>query len=108
MFANDSNNDWQVEIIKGAKMDAQSSKRIRALRTKFRLKHRTVGCYLYARGTLLPEWGGNQQEVSCLVGAKPNDFSTFYVHSSDDSRCKLFHECKRLQTSILTKLKKRQ
>lgn len=70
-------------------MDIQSSKRIRALRTKFRLKHRVVGCYLYARAAQLPEWGGNQQEISCLVGAKPNEFSIFYVHSSDDSRCKL-------------------
>lgn len=90
MALNDSNNNWRVEIVSGSDSDPQSKKRIRSLRTMFRLVHVNMNCALYARHKFLPAWGSDQQEVTCMRDAKKNQFSTFYVESSLDDRCKSF------------------
>jgi len=68
-FAGDANDDWIVEIESGDKRDRESSKRLRTLRTKFRLRHVLTGCYLFSHKVKLPEWGFDQQEVTCNKNA---------------------------------------
>ena len=66
-FDGDANDYWQIEIQKdycdGG--DSQAKKRLRALRTKFRLRHMLTGCYLFSHRVKLPDWGFEQQEVTC-------------------------------------------
>ena len=64
-YAGDTNDDWIIEIYKGDKRDKESSKRLRTLRTQFRLRHIMTGCYLFSHKVKLPEWGFEQQEVTC-------------------------------------------
>lgn len=87
-ISNDSNNNWRVEILRGSENDPQSKGRIRSLRTMFRLIHVNMQCALYTRDKQLPAWGSKQQEVTCMRDAKKNQYSTFFVESSVDSRCK--------------------
>ncbi|KAJ7476966.1 glycosyltransferase family 39 protein [Mycena galericulata] len=68
-FEGDANDDWWVEIVKGDKRDRESGKRLRTLRTTFRLRHALTGCYLFSHKTKLPEWGFEQQEVTCNKNA---------------------------------------
>jgi dolichyl-phosphate-mannose-protein mannosyltransferase len=68
-FAGDQNDDWIVEIHRGHHSDSKSSKRLRALRTVFRLKHPLTGCYLFSHAIKLPSWGFDQQEVTCNKNA---------------------------------------
>jgi dolichyl-phosphate-mannose-protein mannosyltransferase len=63
MIENEDPNDlWQVEIVKESR---KGEPIVRALTTKFRLKHISTGCYLKARNNQLPEWAFKQGEVSC-------------------------------------------
>jgi dolichyl-phosphate-mannose-protein mannosyltransferase len=72
-FAGDMNDDWYVEIEYGHRSDRESSKRLKTLRTVFRLRHALTGCYLFSHKVKLPEWGFEQQEVTCNKNAvKPN------------------------------------
>ncbi|KAL4062292.1 MIR motif-containing protein [Scleroderma yunnanense] len=64
-FSGDLNNDWVVEIVKGDKSDRESSKRLKMLRTHFKLRHLMTGCYLFSHTIKLPEWAFDQQEVTC-------------------------------------------
>ncbi|KAI0687287.1 glycosyltransferase family 39 protein [Earliella scabrosa] len=64
-YAGDTNDDWIVEIYKGDKRDKESGKRLRTLRTQFRLKHPNTGCYLFSHKVKLPDWAYEQQEVTC-------------------------------------------
>lgn len=59
----DPNDLWRVEIVKESRVGGQPI--LRALSTKFRLKHVETGCYLKSRNNALPEWGFRQGEVSC-------------------------------------------
>ncbi|KAF9456199.1 glycosyltransferase family 39 protein [Collybia nuda] len=68
-FAGDANDDWILEIDSGDKRDKESTKRLRTLRTKFRLRHALTGCYLFSHKVKLPEWGYGQQEVTCNKNA---------------------------------------
>ncbi|KAJ7721344.1 glycosyltransferase family 39 protein [Mycena maculata] len=68
-FAGDANDDWWVEIVSGDKRDRESAKRLRTLRTTFRLRHALTGCYLFSHKIKLPEWGFEQQEVTCNKNA---------------------------------------
>ncbi|KIY68208.1 glycosyltransferase family 39 protein [Cylindrobasidium torrendii FP15055 ss-10] len=68
-FAGDANDDWIVEIEHGTSGDRESSKRLRTLRTTFRLRHVLSGCYLFSHKVKLPEWGFGQQEVTCNKNA---------------------------------------
>lgn len=85
-FAGDTNDDWYVEIEKGHKSDKESGKRLRTLRTHFRLKHALTGCYLFSHSVKLPEWGWEQQEVTCNKNAvKAN--SLWFVETSTHPLC---------------------
>lgn len=68
-FAGDANDDWWVEIVHGDKRDHESGKRLRTIRTTFRLRHALTGCYLFSHKIKLPDWGFEQQEVTCNKNA---------------------------------------
>jgi len=80
-FAGDANDDWFVEIERGDKRDKESSKRLRTLRTQFRLRHALTGCYLFSHKVKLPEWGFEQQEVTCNKNA-PRPNSLWFVETN--------------------------
>ncbi|RDB20321.1 Dolichyl-phosphate-mannose--protein mannosyltransferase 1 [Hypsizygus marmoreus] len=80
-FSGDANDDWYVEIEHGDKRDKESTKRLRTLRTVFRLRHALTGCYLFSHKVKLPDWGYEQQEVTCNKNAvRPN--SLWYIETS--------------------------
>ena len=66
-FDGDANDHWVLEIEPDwtDKGDRQAKKRLKALRTKFRLRHLYTGCYLFSHKVKLPDWGFEQQEVTC-------------------------------------------
>jgi dolichyl-phosphate-mannose-protein mannosyltransferase len=80
-FAGDANDDWTVEIEQGDRRDKESKKRLRTLRTKFRLRHMLTGCYLFSHKVKLPEWGFEQQEVTCNKNA-PRPNSLWFVETN--------------------------
>ncbi|CDO78273.1 Glycosyltransferase Family 39 protein [Trametes cinnabarina] len=80
-YAGDANDDWIVEIYKGDKRDKESSKRLRTLRTHFRLRHPMTGCYLFSHKVKLPDWAYEQQEVTCNKQAVLEN-SLWYVETS--------------------------
>jgi dolichyl-phosphate-mannose-protein mannosyltransferase len=67
-FSGDANDHFTIEIDKlvtdssGGKI---AKERLQTLRTKFRLRHTMTGCYLFSHKVNLPEWGFEQQEVTC-------------------------------------------
>ncbi|KAG0783464.1 hypothetical protein G6F16_003015 [Rhizopus arrhizus] len=69
-FTGDSNDHWRVEIIEGDGHDPVSKERLRTIHSKFRLVHVTTGCTLFSHSVKLPEWGYDQQEVTCIKGGK--------------------------------------
>ncbi|TDL15830.1 glycosyltransferase family 39 protein [Rickenella mellea] len=80
-FAGDANDNWIVEIEGGDRRDRESWKRLRTLRTHFRLRHTLQGCYLFSHKIKLPEWGFEQQEVTCNKNAvKAN--SLWYIETN--------------------------
>ncbi|KAF9074669.1 glycosyltransferase family 39 protein [Rhodocollybia butyracea] len=83
-FQGDANDDWIVEIdeiTSRDRRDREATKRLRTLRTKFRLRHALQGCYLFSHKVKLPEWGFEQQEVTCNKNAvKAN--SLWFVETS--------------------------
>ncbi|ORX40287.1 putative Dolichyl-phosphate-mannose--protein mannosyltransferase 2 [Kockovaella imperatae] len=66
-FAGDANDDFIVEIAPKTrgKRDRQARHRLRTLRSEFRLRHALSGCYLFSHKVKLPDWGFEQQEVTC-------------------------------------------
>lgn len=67
-FAGDANDDFFVELSKetrGGRDKRLARKRVRTLRSHFRLRHVMTGCYLFSHKVKLPEWGFEQQEVTC-------------------------------------------
>lgn len=85
-FMGDANDDWFVEIEHGDKRDPESFKRLRALRTVFRLRHALSGCYLFSHKVKLPEWGFGQQEVTCNKNAVREN-SLWFVETSNHINC---------------------
>lgn len=86
-FAGDANDYWMLEIYDGDKRDPESFKRLKTLKTKFRLKHVLTGCYLFSHKVKLPDWGWEQQEVTCNKNA-PKDNSLWYVETNIHPQCK--------------------
>lgn len=85
-FDGDANDDWIVEIEKGDRKDKESNKRLRTLRTQFRLRHYMSGCYLFSHKVKLPDWGFEQQEVTCNKNAvKAN--SLWYIETAAHLQC---------------------
>ncbi|CAG8460135.1 1553_t:CDS:10 [Acaulospora morrowiae] len=82
-FGGDANDHWGVEIYDHDKSDPESGKRLRAINTKFRLRHMMTGCYLFSTSIKLPEWGFEQQQVSCIHdGTIPN--TLWYIESNSN------------------------
>jgi dolichyl-phosphate-mannose-protein mannosyltransferase len=68
-FKGDMNDDWILEIDDGVSSDRDSYKRLRTLHTRFKLRHALTGCYLFSHKVKLPDWGFEQQEVTCNKNA---------------------------------------
>ena len=62
----DANDNWRVHIVSHDPSDPESYERVRAIHTKFKLIHDQTGCELYSHKVKLPEWGFEQQEVTCI------------------------------------------
>ena len=96
-FSGDANDNWVIEIENGASRDILSSKRLRAISTTFRLRHALTGCYLFSHKVKLPDWGYEQQEVTCNTNAvKPN--SLWYAESNFHPQCTPLVLCTILRT----------
>lgn len=80
-FPGDSNDNWMVEIDHGDRRDRESGKRLRTLRTIFKLRHIYQGCYLFSHKMKLPEWGFEQQEVTCNKNAV-RDNSLWFIETN--------------------------
>lgn len=64
-FEGDANDYWVVEIDQAESEGRTAKKQLETLRTKFRLRHALTGCYLFSHKVKLPDWGFEQQEVTC-------------------------------------------
>ncbi|QID84118.1 Dolichyl-phosphate-mannose--protein mannosyltransferase 5 [Saccharomyces pastorianus] len=82
-FDGDINDDWIIEIDKKRSAPGPAQERIRAIETKFRLKHYLTGCYLFSHYEKLPEWGFGQQEVTCAYFAR-EDLTSWYIEENDN------------------------
>ncbi|PWY66288.1 PMT-domain-containing protein [Aspergillus eucalypticola CBS 122712] len=80
-FPGDANDLFRVEIVKSLSEGEEAKKRLRTIQTKFRLVHVMTNCVLFSHKVKLPEWGFDQQEVTCARGATlPN--SIWYIESN--------------------------
>ncbi|GAB7362760.1 hypothetical protein MBLNU230_g3065t1 [Neophaeotheca triangularis] len=80
-FEGDANDLFRVDIVKSMSDGAEAKQRMRTIQTKFRLTHVMTGCTLFSHKVKLPEWGFEQQEVTCARGGTlPN--SLWYVESN--------------------------
>ncbi|KAF1958862.1 PMT-domain-containing protein [Byssothecium circinans] len=80
-FEGDANDFFRVEIVKQMSDGEEAKKRLRTIQTKFRLVHVMTGCVLFSHKVKLPEWGFEQQEVSCAKGGTlPN--SVWYIEGN--------------------------
>ena len=64
-FEGDANDHFMVEIDQLTTEGKVAQTRLQALRTNFRLRHVMTGCYLFSHKVKLPDWGFEQQEVTC-------------------------------------------
>jgi dolichyl-phosphate-mannose-protein mannosyltransferase len=80
-FEGDANDYFRVEIVKSMSENAVAKKRVRTIQTKFRLIHLMTGCALFSHKVKLPDWGFEQQEVTCAKqGTLPN--SVWYIEGN--------------------------
>lgn len=80
-FSGDANDLFRVEIVKSRSDGEVAKERLRTIETKFRLIHIMTGCALFSHKVKLPEWGFDQQEVTCAKGGTiPN--SLWYIESN--------------------------
>lgn len=87
-FAGDANDDFIVELVPQTrgKRDRAARHRLRTLRSQFRLRHVMTGCYLFSHKVKLPEWGFEQQEVTC--NKNPTwDNSLWYIETNKNGAC---------------------
>ncbi|CAI4058127.1 hypothetical protein N7582_001026 [Saccharomyces uvarum] len=82
-FDGDSNDDWVVEIDKKNSAPGIAQNQVRALETKFRLRHAMTGCYLFSHEVKLPAWGFEQQEVTCASSGR-HDLTLWYVENNSN------------------------
>ena len=81
-FEGDANDLFKVEIVKAMSDGDEAKKRLRTIQTKFRLIHIMSGCALFSHKVKLPDWGFEQQEVTCAKqGTRPN--SIWYIESNE-------------------------
>jgi dolichyl-phosphate-mannose-protein mannosyltransferase len=108
-FAGDANDFWVFELAEGDSKDSEARHRLRAIRTRFRLRHYLTGCYLFSHKVKLPDWGYEQQEVTCNKNAKRAN-SLWYVETSTHEKrmwsfllghnWRLFAETRRLLAKV--------
>jgi len=80
-FEGDANDLFRVEIVKSMSDGAEAKTRLRTIQTKFKLVHIMTGCVLFSHKVKLPEWGFEQQEVTCAKGGTlPN--SVWYIEQN--------------------------
>ena len=80
-FEGDANDLFRVEIVKSMSDGAEAKTRLRTIQTKFKLVHIMTGCVLFSHKVKLPDWGFEQQEVTCAKGGTlPN--SVWYVEQN--------------------------
>ena len=80
-FEGDANDDWVIEIDKDKSAEGAKDV-VKAINTKFRLRHFMSGCYLFSHDTRLPASSYNQQEVTCATqGIK--DLTLWYIESNE-------------------------
>ncbi|CEP10064.1 hypothetical protein [Parasitella parasitica] len=82
-FSGDSNDHWRVEIISGDKSDPESKERLKTIHTKFALIHVMSQCSLFSHSVKLPDWGFDQQEVTCIKNGKIAK-TVWYVESTEN------------------------
>lgn len=87
-WGGDMNDDWFMEIVDGKKVDYKSYTELRTLRTTFRLRHALTGCYLFSHKVKLPEWGFEQQEVTCNKQAVI-DNSLWFIETAWHPSCEI-------------------
>ena len=81
-FEGDANDIFRVEIVKHLSSGSDAKKRLRTIQTKFKLVHIMTGCVLFSHKVKLPDWGFEQQEVTCAKGATlPN--SVWYIENNE-------------------------
>ncbi|KAF8475581.1 dolichyl-phosphate-mannose-protein mannosyltransferase 1 [Kalaharituber pfeilii] len=81
-FTGDANDVFRVEIIKHMSDGPIAKERLRAIQTKFKLVHTMTGCVLFSHKVKLPDWGFEQQEVTCAKSATlPN--SVWYIEQNE-------------------------
>ena len=81
-FEGDANDLFRVEIVKSMSDGTEARNRVRTIQTKFKLVHIMTGCALFSHKVKLPDWGFEQQEVTCAKqGTLPN--SIWYIESND-------------------------
>jgi dolichyl-phosphate-mannose-protein mannosyltransferase len=80
-FEGDANDLFRVEIVKSMS-EGKGKEYLRTIDTKFKLVHPMTGCVLFSHKVKLPEWGFEQQEVTCAKGGTlPN--SIWYIESNE-------------------------
>ena len=80
-FEGDANDLFRVEIIPSLSDGKAAKERLRTIQSKFKLVHVMTGCILFSHKVKLPDWGFEQQEVTCARGGTlPN--SVWYVESN--------------------------
>lgn len=67
-FEGDANDMFKIEIVKSLSDGEMAKKRLRTIQTKFKLVHIMTGCVLFSHQVKLPDWGFEQQEVTCAKG----------------------------------------
>ena len=81
-FEGDANDLFRLEIIKSMSDGSKAKENLRTIETKFKLVHIMTGCSLFSHKVKLPEWGFDQQEVTCAKqGTLPN--SVWYVEQNE-------------------------
>lgn len=80
-FEGDANDMFKIEIVKSMSDGLEAKERLRTIQTKFRLVHIMTGCVLFSHKVKLPDWGFEQQEVTCAKGGTlPN--SIWYIEEN--------------------------
>lgn len=81
-FEGDANDLFKVEIQKDLSDGPKAKEYVRTIETKFRLIHIMSGCALFSHKVKLPDWGFEQQEVTCAKqGIIPN--SVWYIENNE-------------------------
>ncbi|GAA6010077.1 hypothetical protein JCM10207_007548 [Rhodosporidiobolus poonsookiae] len=80
-FDGDANDHWVIEFDKAETDGKAALQSLQTLRTKFKLRHMLTGCYLFSHKVKLPDWGFEQQEVTCNKNPS-HDNALWYVETN--------------------------